>query len=101
MQINLDHYTEKCDHCGSPARTELVSDDRIGIEWFQFCVNPKCMQYDQNITWQREQEEQEAKESAAFARKRKRLWALESRRMHRRQRKIRMATAKMLTREVT
>src|SRR5262245_50921949 len=97
MQIELIQYAEKCDHCGQAARTEFVADDRIGSEWFQFCINPKCIQFDQNITWQQEQEEREVKESAAWERKRKRLWAQEIRRMHRRQRKIRAAAAKVFT----
>lgn len=52
MQIDISQYPEKCHECGSPARTELglqTSDDLHGVQWWQFCVNPKCIQFDANI----------------------------------------------------
>jgi hypothetical protein len=79
---------EICHICGLPAHTELVTDARIGLEWFQFCTNPKCMQYDQNITRERQKLETEARASAPYKRKHKRLWKVEIA-GYRRQRKLR------------
>lgn len=96
MQIDLSKYQETCHHCEQAARTELVADDRIGIEWFQFCINPKCIQYDQNITRERERAEQAVRESAVGRREHEKLWKLEIRRMQRARRKQRQSIGRAL-----
>jgi hypothetical protein len=100
MQIDLSKYPEKCESCGSPAQTQLVTggpwDTHFDWEYFQFCVNPKCWQYDQNITRERERMEREARESASYERKRKRLWMKEIRAHNRAQRKVRQAVNDMM-----
>jgi hypothetical protein len=93
--IDLTQYPEKCRTCGAPARTELCVDDSIGVEWFQFCINPKCVQFDAWLVRKRQEEEAKARQSAAFKREQAKLWKLEIRRMKRQQRKLRTALAKL------
>lgn len=88
--INLKEYPEQCDVCGQPARTELVTEPYpVGVEWFQFCTNPKCIQYDAWIRQKEEIEIAKVRESAVFKRHQDRLWIQEIRRMNRQQRKLR------------
>lgn len=73
MQFDSEKYLEKCDVCGSPARTEMnVSDYPVGHDWFQFCVNPKCIQFDAVIL--KDEVEQKVRESKGWRRHRNRVW---------------------------
>lgn len=71
-ELQLSNYPEKCEHCGSPARTELnISDYPVGHDWFQYCVNPKCIQFDYaEVNAFREK----MRNSKSFRRWRARLW---------------------------
>ena len=94
MNIDLSSYPEVCHECGSPARTEIgnqTSDDLHGTDVYQFCVNPKCIQYDANITRKRERAEEAVRQSASYRRNHKKLMAY-ARAVHgRRARKQRQA----------
>jgi hypothetical protein len=76
MEIKLTDYPEVCLKCGSPAKTELnIHDYPVGVEWFQFCINYKCIQFDAaNLRCHREQLEKAVKESKPFRRYRQKLW---------------------------
>ncbi len=76
MQFDLKEYSEVCLKCGSPARTELnIQDYPVGVEWYQFCINFKCIQFDAaNLREHRERLEKMVKDSKPFVRHRKRLW---------------------------
>lgn len=39
-------YPEICTNCGAPARIETLSDERLGVEDYQFCINIHCPFYD-------------------------------------------------------
>ena len=77
----MPSYREKCNLCGSPARTEVMSNEIIGVEEFQFCVNVNCFHFD-SVEFQREREkrEEDAKESKSYQRKRRQLWKSEAKR---------------------
>lgn len=44
--MTKNHYREKCDVCGFPARTSMFCDPRVGIEEFTRCVNPDCYNHE-------------------------------------------------------
>jgi hypothetical protein len=75
MTINGIQYLEKCDLCREPARTDLMTSDIIGVEWYQLCVNPHCLHWDGvNLKRKRDQLERRVRESKGYRRKRDRLW---------------------------
>jgi hypothetical protein len=82
MQINIARYPETCSLCSWPARTELTIDERFGHDWFEFCVNPKCMHFDgAALRQQRENLERVVRASKTFRRYRARLWRSEIHKM--------------------
>lgn len=74
-QIDVAKYAETCDKCGWPARTEMTIDARYGHDWFTYCVNPKCIQFDaMELQEQRHKLELTVRQSKSYQRFRKRLW---------------------------
>ena len=67
--VNSAHYTEKCETCGSPARTEIMADEKSGVEWLQFCLNPRCINFDHsNLKGKREALEKAMRKTKSFRR---------------------------------
>ena len=74
--INPALYCETCPDCRMPARLEMVTEDYpIGVDYFAFCVNPQCINFDATyLRRKREQLVAAVKESKSWRRWRKRAW---------------------------
>ena len=81
VQIDISEYPETCSKCLWPARTELTIDERFGHDWFEYCVNPKCIHFDgTNLQEKRDQLVRQVRQSKTYKRYLKRLWAAEIKR---------------------
>jgi len=78
MTIDLEQYPEVCWECRMPARSDAISDERIGVESYQFCINPECINWDGNsLKRQRDLLAKAIRETKSFRRHRIKLWKQE------------------------
>ena len=81
-QIDITKYPETCEKCLWPARSEYSTEPYPNDgEWWMFCVNPKCINFDGiHLRQVRARLERQVRESKTYERYQKRLWALEIKR---------------------